>query len=252
MYDALTSPIQAHDFHFWPFKSGKLDFILLLVLIAAIVFVIRLMVKDYRQQATDFSSSKEKARHITLDWSLLVSAAVCLIGFAAVNIHQITTSMKTAQILSNVLTLNGEKLVVVPDFPQKQKFLVLDNYKTIATITATGYHTRTAKGKALYKIADKVYNYRYLLTVSQDKEMFGKNNRINRVGNTYQVFSWSAGGVEQRLTANCKTGRLTARHDSEENLKLQQQQKRPLPFDNSNQSKQDQRDSNGTHISRVK
>ena len=224
MESTITSDVLNNNFKFWPCSKGTIDILLAMLLLIAIVFFIRKTWKDYKNHAS--------VSTINADWAVLPVTIFCFSCIVFVNGARVHKTMQTASNISNTLTLNGNKLVVIPDFPNNQRYLVLDDYKTIAVIDANGYKSKSKKGTALYKLANIIYSERYTLKPEQDEQMYGKNNRINHVGKNYVIYSWQANGRQITYMSNVNTCKVNKKHDEVSGLNLVQANNDPnrLPF----------------------
>lgn len=224
MDDAISSDVLNNSFSFWPINKGSVVFILTVFVIIALIFFIKAMRKHYL--------TKAHYKVINRDWIILISMVVALSLLILVNGSRIHKTMATASKLSDTLTLNGDKLVVIPDFPNSQKYFVLDDYKPIATINSSGYHALSKKGKALHKLSKVVYTARYTLKSNQDEGMYGKNNRIERINNHYQINSWLTNGQQVKYSVDVDNSKLRHHKAAVSGLEMVPENNDPnrLPF----------------------
>lgn len=218
MDEAIQSAVLDNNFSFFPFSRGLYDLLSWLLLLAAIIYFVRKLHEQYKQTGNDIKDVKKKMLWLNVSWGAMIITTIMFLAISFVNVRNVKRSMNTASNLSNIMTLNGEDLVVIPDFPKSQKYLVLDNYKTIAVINETGYHPHSNRGRILADEAEAVYAYRFKLKTYQDQQMFSKSNRIHKEQGKYVVHSWNARGEQIAYVGNPKTMKLKQQRDTQAGL----------------------------------
>ena len=218
MDEAIQTAVLDHSFSFFPFSRGLYDLALWILLLMAIIYLVRKLREQYKQTDQNIKNVKRRMLGLNVSWGAMIIVTSLFLAVSFVNIRNIKRSINTASNLSNIITLNGEDLVVIPDFPQSQKYLVLDDYKTIAVIDETGYHAHSNRGRILAKESEAVYSYRFKLKTYQDQQMFNKSNRIHKEQGSYVVHSWNARGEQIAYIGNPKTMKLKQQRDTQSGL----------------------------------
>lgn len=227
----------------WPANRWSVLLNVLLILLICIIFCLRKMIKDYRNQAQnqkDLGLKKANSK-INIDWlffAIFLVAIVYLVGF---NSYGIIKSMHVASDMSDAMTLDGDKVIVVPDYvhPSKQRYLVTINSDPVAYINNSGYQSTSKVGSGLHKLSNHLYNTRYTLKSYQQENMFGKNNRIHLAGNKLIIQSWKANGKPVMMSVNRHTGKVSSQKMNESDAipRVAESTDGKLPFGNPDEKK---------------
>lgn len=227
----------------WPANRWSVLLNVLLTLLICIIFCLRKMIKDYRNQAQnqkDLGLQKANSK-INIDWLFFVIFLVAIVYLVGFNSYGIIKSMRVASDMSDAMTLDGDKVVVVPDYvhPSKQRYIVTINSEPVAYINNSGYHSTSKVGSGLHKLSDRLYNTRYTLKSYQQEDMFGKNNRIHLAGNKLIIQSWKANGKSVMMSVNRHTGKVSSQKMNESDAipRVTESTDGKLPFGNPDEKK---------------